>query len=126
MLTPTHRARIALAKVGIEAKTIHSAIYVPVESRSVEVINKEIAQAEHLLNVATRTHFNPDRQEVLARFDRQLRELREELETDVQFRPRRENSILGRSVIVDEASMVGGKLLTDIQRSGPASLCLVG
>ena len=126
VITPTHRARIMLERTGIAAQTIHSAIYDPVEPRSVDAIVSEQARVEHLCEHAKRVNRDPDREHVIARFERQLVDLEAELRTDVQFKGKGDPAVCGKHVIVDEASMVGGAMLADIGQAGAASIVLVG
>ena len=126
VLVPTHRARLALKRCGIDAETIHSAIYAPIEARDPYVLQSEITQANLDFDDAKQNYHAPDRDDVLKRLDRKIIELNRELDSDVNFVSREDTLVRGRNLIVDEASMVGGTILEDIQNAGPASIVLVG
>ena len=119
VLTPTNKAAFVLRSRGVPATTIHSKIYSPAE----------IALKEDLEAVMGALENAPD--EKKPELEAEARALEERLEkaphaARTAFTFREDNDLAGRVVIVDEASMVGRRVLDDILRSRPKHVLLVG
>lgn len=118
-LAPTNKACAVLRARGVPATTIHSQIYAP-ESAS---LREELAATLDALE-------NCDGDEKIA-MEAKVAELEMRLEesedaTDLRFFFRPVNNLNEANVIVDEASMVGEKVLGDILRSSPRNVLLCG
>ena len=118
-LAPTNKACSVLRSRGVPAVTIHSQIYAPEEIS----LREDLAAAVEAM----------DNCEILERegLEAKIAAIEERLEaspkgTRMKFSFRAGNSLRGRNVIIDEASMVGKRTLGDIMLSCPCHVLLVG
>ena len=122
ILAPTNKAAAVLRSKGVPATTIHSQIYSPLQVALKEDLK---AATEALKALGDDQHEQQKKLEAEIRnLELQIRETPDADRLEFHFRP--DNNLAGRPVIVDEASMVGDRVVTDLQRSNPSGLLLCG
>ena len=117
VLTPTNKAAYVLRQRGVPALTIHSQIYAPVH-----VALKEELRALKESRIGDEA--DPGKDAEIAALEAKLQKTPNSSRMEFSFRP--DNKLRGNNVLIDEASMVGQRVLGDILLSHPRRVVLCG